>query len=180
MKCFIRILAGFAILAANMGAAVYVAIITAPGHGQADWAALLDKLEQRRWPAFALAVVLFLTWLLFFWARNGKRSRERFLTFDSEEGPVSISTLAIADFIMKLTAEFPSVVRIEPHIMPHRRTIDVLLNVHVKAGTQINEMCQLLQQRVRQNLIDEMGIPDVNRIKVNIKGITGEHRVFPG
>ncbi len=178
MKRIVHFLSGLTILALNLGTAVYTILLTAPGRAQTDWKKLVNGLEAQRWPVFAGAILFFLLWLLFFWSRYAIRShRERFLTFDTEQGPVSISTLAIADFVARLAMEFPSVVRIDPRVIPRHKMIDVLLNVRVKSGTQVNEMCQLLQQRVRQSLIDEMGIPDVNDIIVNIDGLAGEHRV---
>ncbi len=179
MKRILNFLSGLTIIAINLGAAIYAVTITAPGRDQTDWFNLVELMETQRWMVFAAGILFFLLWLLFFWSRYAVRGpRERFLTFESEQGPVSISTLAIADFVTRLATEFPSIVRIDPHVIPRHKMIDVLLNVRVKSGTQINEMCQLLQQRVRQSLIDEMGIPDVNDVKVNIDGLAGEHRML--
>lgn len=178
MKRILHFVSGLSLVTLNLGAAIYAIVLTAPGRDQTDWRELTADMGTQRWTVFAAAILFFLLWLLFFWSRYAsRRPRERFLTFDSEQGPVSISTLAIADFVARLAMEFPSVVRIEPRVIPRHQMIDVLLNVRVKAGTQVNEMCQLLQQRVRQSLIDEMGIPDVNDIVVNINGLAGEHRV---
>ena len=179
MKRILRFCSSLLIVITNLGAAVYAVSITAPGRGDMEWNEFVGMLESQRWPVFAAGILFFLLWLLFFWSRYSRSGpRERFLTFDTDQGPISISTLAIADFIIRLATEFPSITRIEPHVVPRHKMIDVLLNVRVKSGTQVNEMCLLLQQRVRQSLIDEMGIPDVNDIKVNIDGITGEHRVL--
>lgn len=178
MKRIVRFMIGFVLISINLGLAVYVVALTAPGRGATDWVALTDLLAAQRWTAFGGGVLYFMVWLMFFWTWRSGRPRERFLTFDGEQGPVSISTLAIADFITRLAAEFPSIARIEPRVIPGRDMIDIFLNVRVKAGTQVNDMCHLLQQRVRQSLTDEMGIPEVNNIKVNIKGISGEHRVL--
>ncbi len=178
MRRFLRFVSGLLIVAANLGAAVYLAMLTAPGRGGVEWQALLADLAQKRWTVFGAAILYFLIWMVLLGTWRTRRMRERFLTFESDQGPVSISTLAIADFLTRLAAEFPSIVRIEPHIIPRHNTIDVLLDVRVKAGTQVNDMCQLLQQRVRQSLIDEMGIPEVNLVRVNVGGIAGEHRLI--
>ncbi len=177
MKCLFRWLTGLTIVAVNLAAVIQVVMLTAPGVAGADWSARVDDLKQQRWPAFGAAILFFLCWLVFFWTGRRGRQREQFLTFDGDQGPVSISTLAIADFLTRLAAEFPSIVRIEPIVIPRRHLIDVLLNVRVKAGTQVSELCHLLQQRVRQSLVEEMGVPEVDSIKVNIDGIAGEHRM---
>ncbi len=179
MKRTLSFFSSLLIVVVNLGAAVYAASITAPGRRQREWNEFFAMLENQRWSVFGAGILFFLLWLLFFWSRYARRGpRERFLAFDTDQGPISISTLAIADFIIRLATEFPSITRISPHVVPRHKMIDVLLNVRVKSGTQVNEMCQLLQQRVRQSLTDEMGIPEVNDIKINVDGITGEHRAL--
>ncbi|NQU40697.1 MAG: alkaline shock response membrane anchor protein AmaP [Lentisphaerae bacterium] len=104
------------------------------------------------------------------------RRRERFLSFDNEGGAVSISTQAIADYITKLSTEFPSIVRMLPHVKPTRGGVDLLIDVRVKAGSQVHEVCELLQQRVRERVVDGLGITEVRRVEVNVRDIVSEHR----
>jgi len=105
------------------------------------------------------------------------RRREQFLSFDNEGGTVSISTDAIADYILKLASEFPSVVRMQPRVAPRRRSVDIRVDLRVRAGSQIHEVCQLLQQRVRESMVNGLGIAEVRKIEVNVREIVSEHRL---
>jgi uncharacterized alkaline shock family protein YloU len=104
------------------------------------------------------------------------RKRERFLSFDNDGGTVSISTEAMADYINKLITEFPSVVRMKPNVRPTRGGVDLLIDVRVKAGSQVHEVCELLQQRVRERVVEGLGISEVRRVEVNVREIVSEHR----
>ncbi len=104
------------------------------------------------------------------------RKRERYLAFDNEGGTVSISTEAIADYIAKLAPEFPSIVRMRPNVRPRRGGVDLLVDLRVKAGSQVHEMCGLLQQRVRERVVEGLGITEVRRVEVNVRDIVSEHK----
>ena len=104
------------------------------------------------------------------------RQRERFLSFDTDSGRVSISTEAICNYIAKLATEFPSVVRMRPKVIPRRGVIDILVNVRIKAGPQIHEVCEVLQKRVRDSLASGLGISEVRRVEVSVKEISSEHK----
>jgi len=106
-----------------------------------------------------------------------RQKRERYLSFDGEGGTVSISTAAICDYIAKLTQEFPSVVRLNPRVIPRRSMIDIVVDLRVKAGPNIHEACELMQQRVRESVTNGLGISQIGRIEVSVKDIVSEHRL---
>lgn len=116
-----------------------------------------------------LAVVLALTGV-----RKG--AKERILSFRNEEGTVSISTIAIADYVGKLSSEFPSIVRMQPRVVPRRSMVDLIVDLRVKAGPQIHEVCEVLQRRVRETMVNGLGISEVRRVVVNVKEISPEHK----
>ncbi len=124
----------------------------------------------------AVGCILLGMGVLFALTEYRSRKRERYLAFDNEGGTVSISTEAISDYIGKLIAEFPSVVRMRPTVRPRRRGVDLLIDVRVKAGSQVHEVCELLQQRVRERVVDGLGIADVRRVEVNVRDIVSEHK----
>jgi len=119
---------------------------------------------------------LVLVGVIFALSEYRTRRRERFLAFDNDGGTVSISTEAMADYITKLIAEFPSVVRMRPHVRPRRGGVDLLVDVRVKAGSQVHEVCELLQQRVRERVVEGLGISEVRRVEVNVRDIVSEHK----
>ena len=105
-----------------------------------------------------------------------RKQRERFLSFENENGRVSISTIAIGDHVAKLSAEFPAIVRMHPRVVPARNTIDIIVDLKVRAGSQVHEVCELLQQRIRESMTSDLGISQVRRVEVNVKEIVSEHR----
>ncbi len=119
---------------------------------------------------------LLVTGVIFALSEYRTRKRERFLSFDNDGGAVSISTEAMVDYITKLTTEFPSVVRMRPHVRPRRGGVDLLVDVRVKAGSQVHEVCELLQQRVRERVVEGLGISEVRRVEVSVKDIVSEHK----
>lgn len=149
--------------------------------------ALVVALSPQRWQEMqtladgrqiwgGLGGVLLVTSALFIVSEYRTRRRERFLSFDNEGGAVTISTEAMSDYIAKLSPEFPSVVRMRPVVNPTRKGVNLLIHVRVKAGSQVHEMCELLQQRARERVVEGLGISEVGRVEVNVTEIVSEHR----
>lgn len=103
-----------------------------------------------------------------------RRKEERFLSFDTESGTLSISTLAIADYVSKLAGEFPTILKMKPRVVPDRNTIDVVVYIKIKAGPDIHETCAVLQRRVRESIVTGLGIKDVGNVEVIVKEIVAE------
>lgn len=144
---------------------------------QADWwRAALGAAPGARWSVMMAGILLLLVGVLFVVSERRHGRKARVLSFENEGGRVSISTDAIADYVAKLSTEFPSVVRLRPVVLPARRTVNMIVHVRVKAGPQIHEVCELLQQRVRESLINGLGISEVGRIEVRVGEIVSEHR----
>ncbi|MBM4142232.1 MAG: alkaline shock response membrane anchor protein AmaP [Lentisphaerae bacterium] len=125
----------------------------------------------------AVSAGLFLLCLVALFVLTAVRTRRpRYLTFDAEGGKVRMSTEAIADYVAKLAAEFPSVVRMRPEIVPLRRALDINVDVRVKAGPQIHEVCELLQRRVRESVTNGLGIGEIRRVVVSVSEVVSEHK----
>ena len=105
-----------------------------------------------------------------------RRRPGHFLSYERNGGAVSISTDAIGEYVGKLATEFPSVIRMRPRVVPGRKSIDVIVDTKVKAGPQIHEVCELLQQRVRETLTEGLGISELGRIEISVSEIVSEHR----
>ncbi|NQT94368.1 MAG: alkaline shock response membrane anchor protein AmaP [Lentisphaerae bacterium] len=136
----------------------------------------LDILADSRVIAVYAGLAVFCLALLFALTGLTRRRREKFLCFDNESGKVSISTEAISDYISKLAPEFPSVSRMRTRVIPARKEIDVVVDVRVRAGSQVHEMCELLQQRVRESMINSLGISAIRNVEISVREITSEHR----
>ena len=146
------------------------------GVSAGTWAQLGDALSLRRWVMPWAGIALLCLGLLFALSGVPRRRKDRLLTFDNEGGAVSINTQAISDYISKLCEEFPSITRMTPRVIPGRNTVDIVVDIRVRAGPQINEVCRLLQQRVRESMTDGLGISEIRRIEVRVGEIASEHR----
>ena len=97
---------------------------------------------------------------------------EHYLSFNTEGGTVSISTSAINDFLARVGREFLGVVDIQADISSsHNEKIEVRLEVNVRDGANIQQLCQSLQQRARESMRDSLGITNVSTIKVTVNEI---------
>ena len=166
---FVRLLVLVALI--GIGLALAATGVTAD-----RWADAVGLLRASRITVFWTGVGLCCLGWLFVLTGLRRRPRERFLSLDNEGGRVSISTLAIADYVTKLSAEFPSVLRLRPRVIPVRGAVDIAVDVRVKAGPQIHEICELLQQRIRESMTSGLGISQVRHVRVSVKEIVSEHR----
>lgn len=122
------------------------------------------------------AVALFCTGMLIILTGTKKKNRERILSFKNDDGIIQISTVAISDYISKLASEFPSIVKMLPEVAPHGNMVDIIVTLRVKAGPQIHEICEVMQRRIRETMVNGLGISDVRRVIVHVKEISPEHK----
>jgi len=121
-------------------------------------------------------IFLVLLALLFALTSTPPRRRSEFLSYDDDGGTISISTEAIANYVAKLAEEFNSVVRMRPHIIAGRHAVDILVDVKIKAGPDIHEVCRLLQKRIRDAVTVGLGIAAVGKVEVSVAEILSERR----
>ncbi|MCE9614163.1 MAG: hypothetical protein K8T26_07795 [Lentisphaerae bacterium] len=130
--------------------------------------------EGARLEAVGLGLALLMLAVLYALTGLTRRRRRRLLSFDNEGGTVSITTDAICDFVSRLAPEFPAIVRLVPEVMVSRRSIDICVGVRIKGGPQIHEVCELLQQRIREKVTTGLGISQVRRVEVSVMDIVAE------
>jgi len=61
----------------------------------------------------------------------------------------------------------------QPKVTASRDSVDVIVDVKIKAGPQIREICEILQQRVRDSMLSGLGITQVRYVEVNVCKIIG-------
>lgn len=155
--------------------ALGVGIFTLSFYGWA-WRGLFTHLSTMRWIGMPIGVGVFLYGLLWMVGEVRISRRHRFLAFRNEGGAVNISTDAITEYLEKLAPSFPSIVQMRAYVEPVRKKIDIILNIRIKAGPQLHEICEVLQKRVRESMESGLGIKDVRHVVVRVKEISGEHR----
>jgi len=142
-----------------------------------DWHTACMMLAEARWLAgLVTGFLLVCLGVLLIASESPYRRRNRFLSFKNEGGAVNISTDAISEYLGKLAPEFPSIVRMSGEVEPHWRRVDIVVDVRIKAGPQLHEICEVLQKRVRESMEGGLGIHDVRHVIVRVKEISIEHK----
>ena len=165
-----------------MGVLVFVVLAVAgivlvrAAWGTADWDALSGTVAKGRFIGMGAGVALVCVAVLFVLTAIPVKKRERFLSFENESGRVSISTEAICEYLLKLAGEFPSIIRMRPKVVPAKSAIDIIVDVRIKAGPQIHEVCEVLQNRIRESMASGLGISEVRRVEVSVREISSEHK----
>jgi hypothetical protein len=142
----------------------------------ADWQTACTLLAGSRVGVLATGLLLMTTGVLLIVTEAPRRRRNRFLSFRNEGGAVNISTEAIAEYIGKLAPAFPSIIHMTPVVQPRRRQVDILIDLRIKAGPQLHEICEVLQKRVRESMEGGLGIHDVRYVVVRVTEISSEHK----
>ena len=152
-------------------AAIYLAL-------SADaWRQAMDVLRGERLIALGAGVAILLLVLLY--GMTGPRPRrfiEPFITFENEGGSVSVSARAIGEVVSRVGDEFAAVVGLESVIRPVHGSIEVGLDVKVRGGTQIPELCRMLQERVRETIRENLGLTEIRAVKVTVREIVTQAR----
>ena len=101
--------------------------------------------------------------------RWGKRGA--FITFENADGTVSVSTSAVQAYLNTLKGEFAAVVWLKTGLRVVRGALEVGLVLGVKDGTQIPELCKLMQSRVKELLAEHLGTCDLAGVSVEVNEI---------
>lgn len=120
-----------------------------------------------------LGLILILLVLIYLGTFGRPRSRKHYISFDSENGSVSISINAVRDFVRKIGDEFGAVVSMDPKIRTEKNQLCIDLDVKIQTGSRLPELSEKLQGRVRESIRDGLGIIDIREIKVKVQEMVG-------
>jgi len=106
------------------------------------------------------------------------RRHERYISYDTATGKVSVSVKAINDLLARLADEFAGIVSLNANMRPSDKS--VRLDMSVKSGTKIQELSEAIQQRVRESIEDSLGISGISSVKVVVQEIVLPNNSAPG
>jgi len=136
------------------------------------WEQILALLKEEHHIMLAWSAIAGLLLILLYRFSASRRSRDlEFISFDGKDGPVSISVRAVRDFIEKLADNFVAIKSMQPKLITRHGRVQVDLDLRVQAGTRVPELCQALQENVRESLSEGLGLADVKKIRVTVKEI---------
>jgi uncharacterized alkaline shock family protein YloU len=170
MKIFhvlLGVLLFLVLLAAGLG------VLSMAFQGEEAWQQLVRELDGRRVEAILIGIGLVFAVLLYALTALRLPDKAQYLAYDIEGGTVSISLKAVENFVSQLANEFAAVDSLEPTLRARNGTLDVQLDVKVKAGAQIPELCRMLQERARSTIREKVGISEVREVRVRVQEITG-------
>ena len=165
---FLRFIVGFALFVILAAGAVYLVNATLT---RESWEEAIAVIRTSRLRALVGASVFLILIVLYVLTGIRRAKGEQFITFETEGGSVSISMKAIRDFLARVGDEFAAVLSLDPAIRAVGGSVEVDLNLRVKAGTQIPELAKLLQERIRESIKDNLGFTDVRAIRISVREI---------
>lgn len=122
---------------------------------------------------FVAGTTLILLVILYWLTAMSGNVKEQFLSFATEGGSVNIRVKAVNEFLKRLADEFADILNLRADISASRDgRIEVQLDIDVKCGTKIQQLSQVLQQRVRESMREGLGIAEVTTVKINVNEIT--------
>ena len=149
----------------GLGATAWIA-------GQVGLACQLVRRAGTDWPAPLLGAVAILL-LLLLWLYCGRLANrpDDVIEFRGRGGRIRLSTASIRDFIENVVGEFAAVQSLFPRLSVRRGKLEVELEIRVIEGTRIPELCEVLQDSIRDGLNDRLGLTRVRGIQVAVKEI---------
>lgn len=165
---FLRFIVGFALFVILVGSMAFLLNAAAT---RETWEQAINLIRVSRLQTLAYASGFLILVAIYALTGVQRRKGEQFITFDTEGGSVSISMKAIRDFLCRVGDEFAAVLSLEPSIQAAGGSVEVDLNIRVKAGTQIPELSKMLQERVRETIKDNLGLADVRAIRISVREI---------
>ena len=136
------------------------------------WDALMELMSQGRILASAISICALVLALLYVITAFPSRTRKSaYLTFKNDNGEVSISSEAIENYVSNIAGEFPAIRRMIPRVIPGKGIIDIVLVIKIKVGPQVSDICETLQQRVRESVTSGLGISQVRKVTIDVSEI---------
>lgn len=164
-----------AILGALLAVAVFAGalfVLSRVLMGDAAWGGMLD--QWRGYKLVTIGICLGAVFLSALYALSGIRVKEKvkYLAYDLEGGgSVSISLHAMQEFLARLSDEFAQIVSLKPEVRAANGGVDIQMDVTVKAGSQIPELCRMLQDRARECIKQNVGVAEIRDIRVRVQQI---------
>ena len=152
-------------------AALGLAVIVSPRYPDYLQMAIAFGAGWPTWLKVAAGVLVTLYPFAYLLTGAAVRRRKHFITFQNDNGTVSVSTDAVQEYLNSLKGEFAAVIALKSHLRVVRGALDVGLVLGVRDGTQIPELCKLMQARVRELLEEHLGTCDLAGVSVEVAEI---------
>jgi len=132
--------------------------------------AIADAPDGKLYAGIAGALTLAAT-LLYLFLKVKDSQHDATIAFDNPDGEVCISMTAIEDFVIRVGREFSEIKTMEPKIKARKEGVDISLKVELWAGMNLPKMTESLQNLVKSQVQNILGIENVHSVEVMVHKI---------
>ncbi len=174
---WIHRLIGLLIVAAALGASF---IILVPAfQGGPVWTEFTAGVAERRIEVIVACIGIVLAVTAYVLTGFSSTPRATYLSYETEHGNISISLKALQEFLGHLRSEFPNVVSLSPKVRVLDESLDVTLEVRIRSGAPIPEICRMLQERARNLIQERIGVGAIREVEVKVEEIVKDKDAMP-
>ena len=120
-----------------------------------------------RWIAVLVGLLLILLCLRYIQASFRRARKNKSITFESEEGKVSITLVAIEDMLKKMLEEKTEVSRIKPKVILRKKGIEVAACGVLTTEVNLVEFTKEIQEQIRGKVHNLLG--EDKQVQVNLE-----------
>jgi len=124
-----------------------------------------------RWVAVLAGLLLILLCLRYVQASFQRSRRNKSITFESDEGKVSITLVAIEDMLKKMLEAKTEVSRIKPKVFLRRKGIEVVARGVLTTEVNLVEFTKEIQKLVKEKVHTLLGEDKQVQVNLEIKKI---------
>ncbi|MCB1102949.1 MAG: hypothetical protein H7A43_03715 [Verrucomicrobia bacterium] len=141
--------------------------------GESGWQDFLTGLGGQRPRVLlgaGLVVLCGLGYLAAAWSSTHRDDTD-YLAYETASGSVNISLKALRDFLSHLKDHHEAILQLKPIVSAPSGELDVLLDVKVRAGALIPELCTGLQEEAKSVIRDKIGVSKIRDVRVRVQEI---------
>ena len=110
----------------------------------------------------------------------GKLQRERTIAFENQDGQVTISLVAIEDFIKRAAKQLPEVKELKPSVRADKKGIIVIARVTLFSDINIPETTEKIQAIVKTRVQEMLGLEEQTTVRVHVVKIVNKEEAGKG
>ncbi len=139
--------------------------------------AMVDEPQAMLWFGVA-GIVIILTIVTYMYMMAKDTQKDATIAFDNPDGEVCISMSAIEDFVMRVGREFSEIKTLSPKIKARKEGVDINLKVELWSGMNLPKMTESLQNIVKSQIQNILGIENVHSVQVMVTKIISRDKDF--
>jgi len=124
-----------------------------------------------KWISILIGLLLILLCLRYMQASFRRARKNKSITFESEQGKVSITLVAIEEMLKKMLEEKTEVSRIKPKVFLRKKGIEVIARGVLTTEVNLVEFTKEVQEQIREKVQTLLGEDKQVRVNLEIRKI---------